>query len=469
MRISVLAIILFFSLHSLSQTSTISGIVINSINNQPIEFAKIQLVGLSKGAITDSTGSYSIGEIDPGVYSLKASSAGFVDFIVSDITISTSRTTQINFELEEFVLDKAEVIVTAKQFRKIKESPLSLKTLNSTEIEKLPGANRDVSKVLQALPGVASPASFRNDISHQNDLAEELARVLGYDNLPINSIKLSKKSKKLNFSNEEKLKFFLIDNGFIEVINSPFCLANSKNSIKVDNPLDSNREFIRTNIIDSLIENLIYNEKRQQDSIKLFEISDIYVSSSDIPHKKIAIIISGRKGRNYLDFSKKLGKKYLINLFNQIDIDIEKFISIIDRGRLDSKSKNPIFALELSMDALSLNVDDFEPIKKTFSDFTKYKPISEYPSSYRDLSFSVKDHSKLEEVKYALSNAKLEFLKDSYLFDFFENKKTNEIKIGYRFIFQSHKKTLTDEEINSSIKKIIKSVLCINSVSLPGN
>lgn len=85
------------------------------------------------------------------------------------------------------------------------------------------------------------------------------------------------------------------------------------------------------------------------------------------------------------------------------------------------------------------------------------------------MSFSVKDHSKLEEVKYALSNAKLEFLKDSYLFDFFENKKTNEIKIGYRFIFQSHKKTLTDEEINSSIKKIIKSVLCINSVSLPGN
>lgn len=211
--------------------------------------------------------------------------------------------------------------------------------------------------------------SFRNDISHQNDLAEELARVLGYDNLPINSIKLSKKSKKLNFSNEEKLKFFLIDNGFIEVINSPFCLANSKNSIKVDNPLDSNREFIRTNIIDSLIENLIYNEKRQQDSIKLFEISDIYVSSSDIPHKKIAIIISGRKGRNYLDFSKKLGKKYLINLFNQIDIDIEKFISIIDRGRLDSKSKNPIFALELSMDALSLNVDDFEPIKKNFFGF----------------------------------------------------------------------------------------------------
>jgi len=47
-------------------------------------------------------------------------------------------------------------------------------------------------------------------------------------------------------------------------------------SIKVDNPLDSNREYLRTNITNSLLENLIFNERRQKDSIKLFEISDIY-------------------------------------------------------------------------------------------------------------------------------------------------------------------------------------------------
>lgn len=144
--------------------SFVSGTVINSINNKPVEFAKIQLIGFQKGAITDSLGYYTIQNVTPGVYSIKASSSGFQESIKSDITVSVSRSSEVNFELEEFILEKSEVKVTAKPFRKLKESPLSLKTLNSTEIERLPGANRDASKVLQALPGVASPASFRNDV-----------------------------------------------------------------------------------------------------------------------------------------------------------------------------------------------------------------------------------------------------------------------------------------------------------------
>ena len=107
---------------------------------------------------------YKIGNIEPGVYSIKVTSSGFNELILSDITVSVSRSTELNFELEEFVLEQGEVKVVAKPFKRIKESPNSLKTLNATEIERLPGANRDASKVLQALPGVASPASFRNDI-----------------------------------------------------------------------------------------------------------------------------------------------------------------------------------------------------------------------------------------------------------------------------------------------------------------
>lgn len=164
MKFSVLLALFFLGFNALSQTSTISGVVLNAINNEPIEFAKIQLVGLSKGAYSDSTGAYSIKGVAPGIYSLKASSAGFVEFIVSDIAVTPSRSSQVNFNLEEVVLEKDEVTVKANPFRKVKESPLSLKTLNATEIERLPGANRDASKVLQALPGVASPASFRNDI-----------------------------------------------------------------------------------------------------------------------------------------------------------------------------------------------------------------------------------------------------------------------------------------------------------------
>ena len=66
--------------------------------------------------------------------------------------------------LNELVIEQDEVIVTASPFIENKDSPVSLKTLNTTEIERLPGANRDVSKVIAALPGVASRATFRNDI-----------------------------------------------------------------------------------------------------------------------------------------------------------------------------------------------------------------------------------------------------------------------------------------------------------------
>ena len=77
------------------------------------------------------------------------------------------------------------------------------------------------------------------------------------------------------------MRYFLLDHGFYEVINNPFVSRTSKDAIMVDNPLDSNRKHLRTNILDSLIENLLFNERRQKDSIKLFEISDIYTINNN--------------------------------------------------------------------------------------------------------------------------------------------------------------------------------------------
>jgi len=149
---------------SFTQSGKIYGRVYNSVNNNPIEFAKIQLVGSQKGAISDSTGSYTIDGIDPGLYALKVSVYGYKEFIVDDINVTNSRSVQVDLTLEEIILEQDEVTVKANPFSKSIDSPLSFKKLSSAEIERLPGANRDASKVLQALPGVASPASFRNDV-----------------------------------------------------------------------------------------------------------------------------------------------------------------------------------------------------------------------------------------------------------------------------------------------------------------
>ena len=311
--------------------------------------------------------------------------------------------------------------------------------------------------------------SYRSDVSTQNDLAEELARVIGYDNIPIQPISIPKNTKVINNLIEEEVKLFLINNGFSEVINSPFCNYKTKCSIEVDNPLDSNRKYIRSNLTNSLLENLLYNEKRQKDSIKLFEISDLYTYDNEVKSiKKLAIIISGRRGHNHIDFAQSLNKKYLINLFNQIDIDIEKEITLIDRASLDSKIKTPIFSIEILLDQFKNKLNMNSASFQLENNFVQYKPISEFPSSYRDFSFSIKDSSKINELIKQLDNSSVDNLKESFMFDLYNNTKINETKLGYRFIFQSFTKTLTDKEINASINKILDSILKIESVSLPG-
>ncbi len=151
-------------LSQINQSCKVVGKVVNSSNNEPVVFAKITVINLNKGSVTSEDGSFEIDNIVPGVYSFKATASGFEDAIINEITVTIARTTILNFQMDQRVVNQQEVTILASPFVKKSESPLSLRTLNATEIERLPGANRDVSKVLQALPGVAARATFRNDI-----------------------------------------------------------------------------------------------------------------------------------------------------------------------------------------------------------------------------------------------------------------------------------------------------------------
>lgn len=148
----------------LSQVSKVTGKVFNSTNNEALPFVKISVIGQQFGSVSDADGNYLIEGLPAGVYSFKASSSGYQDLIINDITVTISRVVDLDFGMEPFVKEQKEIVVKASPFVPRSESPVSLRTLNATEIERQPGAGRDVSKVLQALPGVASRATFRNDI-----------------------------------------------------------------------------------------------------------------------------------------------------------------------------------------------------------------------------------------------------------------------------------------------------------------
>ena len=163
---SVIAGIILTSLFGVvsGQTSTIKGRVYNSINNEAVPFANIFIEGTSLGATSDLEGNYILTNLKPGTYSVVCSFIGFKRQISFEVPVNSVRTTTLDFALVEESTTLDQVVITASPFNKREESPVSLRTISSSEIYRNPGGNRDISNVIQILPGVASSSSFRNDI-----------------------------------------------------------------------------------------------------------------------------------------------------------------------------------------------------------------------------------------------------------------------------------------------------------------
>lgn len=164
MKNHLLLLFLFFGFqYSQAQDGVIQGRITNPINNNPIPFANVIVQGLETGAVSDEEGNYVISGIKPGLYNVKASFVGFKSKTFYEVQVSRARPVQLDFELEEDASNLDEVVVDS-DFSRSEETPLSARKLNANEIERYPGGNRDISRVIQSLPGVASTASFRNDI-----------------------------------------------------------------------------------------------------------------------------------------------------------------------------------------------------------------------------------------------------------------------------------------------------------------
>ena len=142
----------------------VKGTVIDKSSRQPLEFINVMIVGLNKGGVTNAEGKFSIGQVPPGIYRLQASAIGYKTVTTPEYILST-RDLHIQIEMEENQTELEGVTVTASPFRRDIESPVSLRIIGLQEMEKSPGANRDISRIVQSYPGVAfSPIGYRNDL-----------------------------------------------------------------------------------------------------------------------------------------------------------------------------------------------------------------------------------------------------------------------------------------------------------------
>jgi hypothetical protein len=160
----IIALFFVCTVHAQKSSSILKGRVYNAKNNEPVEFATIVIQNSVNGTNSDLNGNFLLKDIQPGFYQLKVSAIGFKTYITETFRITLAAGATINVPLEEDQIRLEEVTVRPNFFPKREESPTSLRTIGIDEIEKNPGGNRDITKVIQSFPGVSSASAFRNDV-----------------------------------------------------------------------------------------------------------------------------------------------------------------------------------------------------------------------------------------------------------------------------------------------------------------
>jgi hypothetical protein len=166
-RISTIYILLFvvFANAGFSQGGTVKGRVFNTTSNEPLPFVNVIIEGQpTRGATTDIDGRFILQGVDPGYIRLVASSVGYKKQITEDFLVTNTHLVNVDIPMTEEVITLKDVEIKPGSVVRKEATPISMQTLSIQEIEKDPGSNRDVSRVIQVLPGVASIVAFRNDV-----------------------------------------------------------------------------------------------------------------------------------------------------------------------------------------------------------------------------------------------------------------------------------------------------------------
>jgi hypothetical protein len=142
----------------------IRGQVVDATSNEPVPFASVVIWNTTTGAMTDFDGNFLFTGVAPGFVEIRVSSVGYKTYISEAVMVTNSNEVNLTVPLEVTVVEVEDVIVRPSPFRKSVESPVSARIIGIQEIELNPGGNRDISRVIQSFPGVASTPAFRNDV-----------------------------------------------------------------------------------------------------------------------------------------------------------------------------------------------------------------------------------------------------------------------------------------------------------------
>ena len=343
---------------------------------------------------------------------------------------------------------------------------------------------------------VEIPSWRTDDVFREADLCEEVARLFGYENvpstLPSESVPVRQKSRREEVV--EMIKDTLLGCGLSEIITYNLV---SKDSIKLidaekvytrkvllDNPLSNEDSMLRENMIHSMLTIAQKNLNHQNSDFGFFEFGKVFLSSKEEINEKL--VLSGVLCGRVLDGIHEMNIKSKVNVdFYYLKGIIEQVINnLFISGILFDESDHPSLQLgrkanvKIGEETIGMfgeisskvkrNYDikhdlyyfeiDVEKITKFYNTDIKYKKLSKFPHSVKDVAISIDDEIKYSDVIEVLSQAGSKILKKIELFDRYSGEKLGrgKISLAFHLYYGSEDATLTDEEINSEHDRLKK-------------
>ena len=331
--------------------------------------------------------------------------------------------------------------------------------------------------------------TFRSDINIREDIAEEIARIYGYNNIPTTLIKaVSDRGGKTSKQKlDDKVIETMIASGINQSISYSFVSpkvfdkiklsADSKlrGAVKIRNPLGEDFSIMRTTVIPSMLESLARNYSRSNETARLFEIGKIYIPTKDenkLPHETNILTIGMYGDVDYFNL-----KGVVENILDALEIEHAAF---------ERESENPTFHPGKTANIMIKNqnagvigeihpdvAENYEIGKECYiaelnmdvlykcSHASKvYVPLPKFPAVARDLAMLVDDNVMVSEIEDIISKQGGKLVETIKLFDVYKGKQIPDGKksVAYSIIYRHTDKTLVDEEVNRTHEKITKAL-----------
>ncbi len=388
--------------------------------------------------------------------------------------------------------EKTKVIFSTKDIRDIIGIEISDKDILSI----LKRLNFLVSKSNKKDILIAEVPFERLDITLKEDLADEVARIYGYENIKAKPIEaeLWPAERNNDYFYSNKVRDILVGLGFSDAYNYSFIgekeikIFDNKYTglINLLNPLSEDKKFLRPSLLFHLLNNTHENLKHQK-SIRLFELGEVFSVSKtkDIKEKKmLAGVLAYKKNKKesaesfyeikgILDvFFQKLGISDMwLNSFEKSSIHPHCLFWHSGRAAKINIGNETIGTIgEISHLILKkMDIDtrvaafemDFEKIIQIINEEYDYRPISKFPAVTRDIAILTERNTKIADVQGIIEEVGGQLLIDVELFDIYEDDKTNALlpkSLAFHLIFQSQEKTLSDKEVDELMKNILKAI-----------